>query len=109
MITGLPALSQSVGQLSICQYYFVFLAMDSATLTSNGVHQKTTATNGPQVIAEGLNNSGINKPGAKLDIGIVGAGLAGLGVAIALRRKGYAVEVGGDCKFHEKREIDEHC
>ena len=42
---------------------------------------------------------GTSKPGAKLDIGIVGAGLAGLGVAIALRRKGYAVEVGGDCRF----------
>lgn len=51
---------------------------------------------------EGLSNSGTNKPSAKLDIGIVGAGLAGLGAAIALRRKGFAVEVGSDCRFPSK-------
>ena len=86
-----------------------------ASATSYGVHQETSATGRPRAIGQpnanndtathhyhrgdGLNNGGTNKPGTKLDIGIVGAGLAGLGMAIALRRKGYAVEVGAHCRF----------
>jgi len=34
-----------------------------------------------------------NSAGEKLDIGIIGAGIAGLGAAIALRREGHRVEV----------------
>ena len=34
-----------------------------------------------------------NAAGKKLDIGIIGAGIGGLGAAIALRREGHRVEV----------------
>lgn len=80
-----------------------------ASVTGHGVHQETSAMGGPPVIGqlkatniathhvEGLDNGASNKSATKLDIGIVGAGLAGLGAAIALRRKGYAVEVGTHC------------
>lgn len=90
-----------------------------ASATSHGVHQETSATGRPRALGQpnanndiaarhyqhvdGLNNGGTYRPGKKLDIGIVGAGLAGLGMAIALRRRGYGVEVGAHCGFPSER------